>query len=301
MNPPPLSANDPLIERWRRYLRRDPTRWLLAADADPSILLWYQLDIAHRPESAPAVLETRERVLYSDTVQTIFAAQSPDGFWGAEGSLLEPRYRATLWNLALLAELGIPRASRRARAALETVLGHFAILEQKWPEGWNCLTMAHLLRAADYFNCAYDPRVQVLTRELAERAGEGDAFEQPLALLWGFGRWQAEDRPNANFEAAAKKVSEKIAARAVSPPLVFPHFETTDDLFCLRVLAEYDAVNTPTLEGVISRLVQKQNERGEWSTERDIDNLILIPFEQASAASRWVTLNALRVIVKLVI
>src|SRR5581483_4434023 len=63
---PGMSASlDPLIARWKQYLRYDPTHWLLETD-DPSIQLWYQLDIAHRPEDAAAVLETRERVLYSD-------------------------------------------------------------------------------------------------------------------------------------------------------------------------------------------------------------------------------------------
>jgi hypothetical protein len=56
------AALDPAIARWKKYLRYDPTRWMLASD-DPSILLWYQLDIAHRPEDAPGVLDTRERVL----------------------------------------------------------------------------------------------------------------------------------------------------------------------------------------------------------------------------------------------
>src|SRR5690349_7918809 len=101
------------IERWKKYLRRDPTRWLLETD-NPSIVLWYQLDIAHRPEDALGVVATRERVLYSDPVQAIFRAQRELGFWEDEDSLSQPYYHATLWNLALLAELGIPRHSRRA-------------------------------------------------------------------------------------------------------------------------------------------------------------------------------------------
>jgi len=65
------------LERWRRYLRRDPTRFLLDADANPSVYLWYLIDVAHRPETSRAVRDARERVLYSQPVQNLFAAQQP--------------------------------------------------------------------------------------------------------------------------------------------------------------------------------------------------------------------------------
>src|SRR5438552_11904563 len=124
---------DPSIERWKKYLRRDPTRWLLETD-DPSIVLWYQLDIAHRPEDAPGVMATRERVLYSAVVQEIFRRQSEWGSWGYSGSLLHFGHGGTVWQLALLAELGIPRASRHARTACEFALQNF-LLEDGWFAG----------------------------------------------------------------------------------------------------------------------------------------------------------------------
>ena len=110
------------LERWKKFLRYDPTRWLLETN-DPSILLWYQIEIAHRPEDAPGVTETRERVLYSEPVQTIFAAQNELGFWGDASDavhrqqLAVPHYHATLWNLALL---GRTRHSARRAAACVT-------------------------------------------------------------------------------------------------------------------------------------------------------------------------------------
>ena len=105
---------NPEAERWRTYLRQDPTRFLLDADANPSVYLWYLIDLAHRPENSVAVSGARERVLYSPPVQHIFAAQQREGYWATPDSLAKPYYRATLWNLAHLAELGIPRDSRRA-------------------------------------------------------------------------------------------------------------------------------------------------------------------------------------------
>src|SRR5512142_3134817 len=107
---------------WRYRLRGDPAAWLLDYADNPSVCFWFQRDIVGRPEDSPSLQAMREQILFSKPVQDVFAAQDESGFWESPLSLDLPRYRATLWSLALLAELGIPRASRHARAACEFVL-----------------------------------------------------------------------------------------------------------------------------------------------------------------------------------
>ncbi len=327
------------IERWKKYLRYDPTRWLLETN-DPSLLLWYQLDIADRPEDAPRVMETRERVLYSEPVQTIFAAQNAMGFWGEPENLSQPHYTATLWNLALLAELGIPRASRRARNACEFVLQNFLTEDGTFAE-LNAMESGYLLRAFGYFNYANDARVLRAARTLRERV---DSYTARVTALWG---WRAfvhdreiEDATRENVErvlneartgnAAARTgnaaaMERNAAARtgnaaamernaaamernaaaltgnaAASVPYTFPQFEPRDELFVLRVVSEYDRVNDARLAPLMDALVSKQNERAQWTLERDLNAQLVTPFERAGEPSRWITLNALRVVVKLV-
>lgn len=166
------------VALWKKYLRHDPTRWLLETN-DPSILLWYQLDIAHRPEDAPGVIAARERVLYSEPVQAIFAAQDAWGFWDNAEKLASPQYTATLWNLALLAELGIPRASRRARNACEFILQNFLTAEDAFA-GLNEMETGYLLRAFGYFNYAADPRTRRVARAQRARANLAGA---PLRVM----------------------------------------------------------------------------------------------------------------------
>jgi len=159
---------------FRQYLKKDPTRFLLDAEANPSVYLWYLIDIARRPENSIAVGEARERVLYSNPVQEIFAAQKPEGYWESPESLSEPRYRATVWTLALLAELGIPRESRRARAACEFALQNFSDASGRFSE-LDTVEVGYLIHALAYFNRARDERVQRAARRLIQEDVSDDA------------------------------------------------------------------------------------------------------------------------------
>ncbi len=93
-----------MSQDWRFRLKGDPTRWLLDEADNPSVYYWFQRDIVGRPENAPALLEARDKILFSAPAQELFAAQNELGFWENPDSLDVPRYRATLWSLALLAE-----------------------------------------------------------------------------------------------------------------------------------------------------------------------------------------------------
>jgi hypothetical protein len=292
-------SDAPHLSQWKKFLRYDPTRWLLATN-DPSILLWYQLDIAHRPEDARAVLDTRDRVLYSEPVQTIFAAQDALGFWGDAEQLAQPYYTATLWNLALLAELGIPRASRRARNACEFILQNFLRPDGAFA-GLNAIETGFLLRAFGYFNYAGNGRVLRAARHLSEHAA---SFDARVCALWGC-RAFCHD---VEIARAAREIIERVlqdkALGGLGDPedlYTVPQFQPRDELFLLRVLAEYERVNDARVAPLTDRLIGKQNERAQWTLERDWNARLLTPLENQNAPSRWLTLNALRVITQLVL
>lgn len=283
----------PEIERWRKYLSYDPTRWLLETD-DPSILLRYQLDIAHRPEDAPGVVETRERVLYSDTVQAIFAAQNEMGFWGDAELLSEPRYTATIWNLALLAELGIPRTGRRARNACEFILQNF-VGDNGTVEALNAVETGFLLRALGYFNLSGDARVVEVARNLVSQV---DSFEARVSALWG---WQ-EIVEDAEIARASEETLEIVLNQCADaePTYTFPQFDPRDALFVLRVLSAYNRVNDARAAPLVDALVAKQNDRAQWTLERPPSGSFVVELEPIGEPSRWLTLIAATVIARLV-
>lgn len=280
------------LETWKKYLRYDPTRWLLETN-DPSILLWYQLDIAHRPEDAPGVIETRAQVLYSDPVQAIFAAQNGVGFWGDVENLAQPYYNATVWNLALLAELGIPRTSRRARNACEFILQNF-LNDDGTFAGLNALESGYLVRAFGYFNYANDPRALRAARRLRQEVA---SYETSVVALWG---WRAFTHDEKIADAAKENLERVLRNLQGLGANTFPQFEPRDELFFLRVLAEYDRVHDARAAPLLDALVAKQNERAQWTLERDLNAQLVTSLERAGEPSRWITLNVLRVIVKLV-
>lgn len=280
------------LETWKKYLRYDPTRWLLETN-DPSILLWYQLDLAHRPEDAPGVIETRAQVLYSDPVQAIFAAQNEIGFWGDVEDLAQPYYNATVWNLALLAELGIPRTSRRARNACEFILQNF-LNDDGTFAGLNALESGYLVRAFGYFSYANDLRALRAARRLRQ---EVDSYETGVVALWG---WRTFTHDEKIADAAKENLERVLRNRQSLGANTFPQFEPRDELFFLRVLAEYDRVHDARAAPLLDALVAKQNERAQWTLERDLNAQLVTSLERAGEPSRWITLNVLRVIVKLV-
>lgn len=286
------SYNPSALETWKKYLRYDPTRWLLETN-DPSILLWYQLDLAHRPEDAPGVIETRAQVLYSDPVQAIFAAQNGVGFWGDVENLAQPYYNATVWNLALLAELGIPRTSRRARNACEFILQNF-LNDDGTFAGLNALESGYLVRAFGYFNYANDSRALCAARRLRQAVA---SYETGVVALWG---WRAFTHDEKIADAAKENLERVLRNRQSLGANTFPQFEPRDELFFLRVLAEYDRVHDARAAPLLDALVAKQNERAQWTLERDLNAQLVTSLERAGEPSRWITLNVLRVIVKLV-
>lgn len=57
-------------------------------------------------------------------ISTILAAQDPEGWWVAPGPGYLPKYRATVWQLTFLDQLGADPEDHRVRTACSYVIGH---------------------------------------------------------------------------------------------------------------------------------------------------------------------------------
>jgi hypothetical protein len=108
--------------------------WLLASD-DPALryrTLTELLDVATgeaggggtAPDEAATSGEAaaaRREIMTQGAVPRILAAQGADGHWGAPGQFYRDKYRGTVWQLIVLAELGADPADARVRAACEAI------------------------------------------------------------------------------------------------------------------------------------------------------------------------------------
>jgi hypothetical protein len=148
-------------------LRSDPLPWLLSPDpANPFIRYFALRDLLDRPSTDPELLRARAEIMSSGPVPAILNAQHPEGYWFKPGTGYSPKYRATVWQIILLAELGADPSDERVRRGCEYLLNHnpaatggFSYNESHSPSGVvHCLN-GNLLYALFILGYAQDPRV----------------------------------------------------------------------------------------------------------------------------------------------
>ncbi|MFI5415538.1 MAG: hypothetical protein ACHQ16_07820, partial [Candidatus Lutacidiplasmatales archaeon] len=100
-------------------------RWLLRPD-QPAVRYRALQDLLDRPAADPDVRDARRRIPMVGWARTLFATQKPAGHWGSPGDLYRPKYRSTIWNTQVLADLGVTRTDPRMAAACELFLTQYA-------------------------------------------------------------------------------------------------------------------------------------------------------------------------------
>ena len=106
-------------------LRADPLPWLLETDpANPAIRYFALRDLLDRSEDDPELCQARQDIMTIGAVPVILAAQHPEGYWFKAGPGYSPKYRATVWQIIFLAELGADAMDQRVQAGCEYLLSH---------------------------------------------------------------------------------------------------------------------------------------------------------------------------------
>ncbi len=96
--------------------------WLLERET-PSVRYWTLVDLLGRPRDDPEVLAAQRDIMDSATMTRLLSRQTPGGWWGkAEDFYIHAKYKGTVWNLILLAELGADPTDERVRQALRFIL-----------------------------------------------------------------------------------------------------------------------------------------------------------------------------------
>jgi hypothetical protein len=157
--------------------------WLLERDAEnPGVRYFALRDLLDFPEEDREVRQARRRIMQSGPVPTILRAQRPDGTWVKRGSGYSPKYRGTVWQVMLLAELGADPADARVRKGCEALLegglasnGAFSANAGTPPSGaLHCLN-GNMLQALQRLGFRDDPRVRkALDWQVGAILGEGD-------------------------------------------------------------------------------------------------------------------------------
>ncbi len=160
----------PTMEYWKTFLKNDPTSWLLDKE-DPSIRYWALQDLIRKTKSDPEVLEAQELIMHSPIVKTILKNQNADGYWGNPDKWLYPKYKGTIHQVMLLADLGAKKNDQIEKSieylfGFQLYSGIFKLEKPKTERGLQskikggyCYT-AIILRSLIHFGYLPDTRTQ---------------------------------------------------------------------------------------------------------------------------------------------
>lgn len=327
---------------WKSYLKSDPTDWLLSQE-NPSVRYFTLVDILGKDENDPLVVQAKQAIMHSGVVPEILNKQHEDGYWDKPGSFYTAKYRGTVWQLLILAELGVDGNDQRIKRSCEFILGRsqdpqshgFSINGSAKNKGGThgyvipCLT-GNLTWCLIRHGFAVDERVQKAVDwintyqrfdDMVEESPTGwpyDGFE----MCWGRHTCHMgvvkvlkalAEIPKENRSQETQKTIEdavdfllkhQIYKKSHDPGKVsrpgwlrlgFPLMYQTDILEILGILAKL-GIRDNRMQEAVDRIVSSQDEQGRWKMQNSFNDRILVEIEEKGQPSRWITLNALRVL-----
>ncbi len=208
------------------------TKWLLSQD-NPAIRYWALRDLEGRSHTDPEVVSWRGRIASWKPVADLLREQHSEGYWAEAEDCYWPKWRATVWPLILLAELGVPRDHPSTRSGSEYFLRMMESQDRSWPpheypEGdptgyrllWEPCVTGNMARTLVEFGYGEDPRVGGMFEWLVkyqlpdggwncEIGAWGDkvchsSFMSTIEPLWAFSSLEPSRWPKGGKEAVAK-------------------------------------------------------------------------------------------------
>ena len=330
------------MDNWKSILHADPIPWLLE-DNNPSVRYFTLIDILEKAENDPVVKEAKEEIMKKGMVPKILAKQKEEGCWEDSQKFYTAKYKGTVWQIIILAELAADGKGSRIKKACEFLLENsqdrksngFSIWVSAKTGGGRpsgvipCLT-GNLVCSLIKLGYLQDVRVQkginwITTYSrfddgINERP-KGGPFDRFVAC-WGkhschMGvlktikalaeiplNQRSKEVKNTIEEGAEYFLKHHIYKRShdlsrVSKPgwlrLGFPLMYQTDILEILGILTRL-GYHDERMQEAIDRLISKQDNQGRWKLESTFNGRFQTNIEQKGKPSKWITLNALKVL-----
>jgi hypothetical protein len=300
------------MQNWPKRLNSDPIPWLLDPE-DPSVRYWTLIDVLDRPGSDPEVQEARVAIAHQPLVEKLFALQHPEGHWGDDETKPQTAQGAVA-VLALLHMLGVT-PDKRTSAGCDSFLrfcqhesGGFSMTKKLRSGIFPCTTGPHLSFLV-YFGLGEDPRVRAAFAFLIEDMSTDDALDcgryQHRDCLWGAiaALKGLAVLPADKQSAQSKRVVKRLANALLDAEydfagehkrwLTFGVPRAWDLVSALNVMASHGYAHDPRFVSLLELVLNRQDDQGRWicgSVSRTW------PIEKRNRPSKWVTLDALRVL-----
>jgi len=327
---------------WRSFLKADPTGWLLEKD-NPSVRYFALTEILNKPENDPEAEEAKDEIMEVGAVPKILAKQSNEGYWDNPTNFYTPKYKGTVWQLMILAELGVNEKDERVRKACEFILdnsqdresGGFSGAHARVKTGGGshggvmpCLT-GNMVWSLIRFGYLGDPRVQRGIEWIATYQRFDDGIRE-APKDWPYGMEDCWGRHTCHMgvvkalkalaEIPANKRSKNVMntiedgveymlehhihkrshdlSRVSKPGWLrfgFPLMWQTDVLEILGILTKL-GYKDERMQEAVDLVIGKQDSLGRWKLENTFNGRFHVNIEQKGKPSKWITLNALKVL-----
>ena len=327
---------------WKSVFNADPTDWLLEPD-NPSVCYYTLIDILGKSPEAPEVIQAKREIMESGVVPRILDRQEEGGYWGVpEDFYVRAKYKGTVWQIIILAELGADGQDERIHRTCEFILnrsqdresGGFAYRSGKDGGGNHdgiipCLT-GNMVWSLIRFGYLNDPRLQRGIDWITRYQRFDDAVPE-LPEGWPYTRrdncWgrhtchmgvakalkalaeippeqRSTDITRTIEQGAEYLLRHRIYKRSHDTDQIanprwlrfgFPLLWGMDIPEVLRVLLGL-GYRDERMQDALELVASKQDMQGRWLMEDTFNGRFLVNIEKKGKPSKWVTLNALRVL-----
>lgn len=305
-------------------LKGDPLPWLLEPE-NPPVRYWTLVDILDRPRDDVQVRTAQAAIPTYPPVAELLAAQKREGYWGKPDYYLPRTGRGTFWVLSVLGDLGLTAEDERVQRACDFMFTHqrengaFCRHQQALDQGrvWQeACTHARIVRFLIQFGYADDSRVRkaigwlvLIQREdgmwFCREGGRHGCLRATLDVL----RVAALD-PWLATQPGIPQAAGAVCDLLMEPRMSRYHISDTwgawerlkYPYFGFSVISALDALTrlgytlqVPKIAAAVEYLLSRQMHDGTWSADESWPDPP-IDFGRPGEPSKWLTLDALRVI-----
>ena len=293
-------------------LRGDPIPWLLELE-NPSVRYWTLTDLLDRPADDPGVQGARATIARQPLIRELFALQHPDGHWG-DDTTKPYTAQGAVGVLSIQHMLGVAPDDRTADGCdsllrfCQHECGGLSMTKTRRSGIFPCTTGEHLPFLVR-FELGEDPRVRRAFSFLVEDMSTADALNcgryQHRDCLWGAiaALNGLSVLPASLRSPESEQVVKRLAGALLDAAydfegehkrwLTFGVPRAWDLLSALRALAGFGYARDPRFTPLLERFLARQDEQGRWLCG---SVSCTWPLEKRNRPSKWVTLDALRLL-----
>jgi hypothetical protein len=134
------------MSEWKNRLKADPLPWLLEPDEEnPGVRYFALRDFFDRPEDDSELIAAQAAVMRTGPVPAILEAQHPEGYWAKPKPVYASKYRGTVHQVLLLAQLGADGQDERIRRGVEYFITHGQAKSNAFAYGGTPSTTIHCM------------------------------------------------------------------------------------------------------------------------------------------------------------